>query len=364
MTESKRPAPLVLRFGALGDTVLLTAMLRDLADRWGAPCDVVTGAGPQRRVLAGLPFVGNVLTLPSRRWPISRRRRSGDSSDGSRDGGPRRCGCSIAGRRPSGWFGARGSRPSTSPAPSGSTAPAGAPPRFPAALGGGASSGLARSRTGAARPPPGPVRSPRARRGPCRVRGLASRSRTPRTSAGSRAELQPARDPGTVAGREVGGDDPGDPRRAWRCARAAARSAVGSRAGRADPPALRRPARRERRRGAEPRPAVRAALAGGLLHQRRHRTGPRRGGGRMSRRRHPGGRRSAAQRPRGRPGRVRIAVGAPETDWPDDPHAWTRWHRMERVPVRAVLDAWRESLIGWRDPRKGPPCATSRSRTS
>jgi heptosyltransferase-2/heptosyltransferase-3 len=61
--------PLVLRFGALGDTVLLTALLRDLATRWGAPCDVVTGAGPQRRVLAGLDSVREVFTLPSRRRP-------------------------------------------------------------------------------------------------------------------------------------------------------------------------------------------------------------------------------------------------------------------------------------------------------
>lgn len=59
----------MLRFGALGDTVVLTAMLRDLAVRWGAPCDVVTGAGPQRRVLAGLDSVREVFTLPSRRRP-------------------------------------------------------------------------------------------------------------------------------------------------------------------------------------------------------------------------------------------------------------------------------------------------------
>ena len=67
--------PLVLRFGALGDTVLLTALLRDLATRWGGPCDVVTGAGPQRRVLAGLDSVREVFTLPSRRtpYPLARR---------------------------------------------------------------------------------------------------------------------------------------------------------------------------------------------------------------------------------------------------------------------------------------------------
>lgn len=68
-SDSETLHPLVLRFGALGDTVVLTAMLRDLAVRWGGPCDVVTGAGPQRRVLAGLDSVRAVYTIPSRRRP-------------------------------------------------------------------------------------------------------------------------------------------------------------------------------------------------------------------------------------------------------------------------------------------------------
>lgn len=69
LTRESQPRPLVVRFGALGDTVLLTAMLADLARRWGAPCDVVTGAGPQRRVLAGLESVAEVYTLAGRRRP-------------------------------------------------------------------------------------------------------------------------------------------------------------------------------------------------------------------------------------------------------------------------------------------------------
>jgi heptosyltransferase-2/heptosyltransferase-3 len=62
--------PLVVRFGAMGDMIQSTALLAGLAERWGAPCDVVAGAGSApRRVLAHLPFVGEVRTLASRRTP-------------------------------------------------------------------------------------------------------------------------------------------------------------------------------------------------------------------------------------------------------------------------------------------------------
>lgn len=65
-TGSERP--LVVRFGAMGDVIQLTALLAGLAERWGAPCDVVAGAGAApRRVLAHLPFAGEVRTLESRR---------------------------------------------------------------------------------------------------------------------------------------------------------------------------------------------------------------------------------------------------------------------------------------------------------
>jgi ADP-heptose:LPS heptosyltransferase len=70
--------PLVVRFGAMGDVIQLTALLAGLAERWGAPCDVVAGAGSApRRVLAHLPFVGEVESLGSRRTPylVSREQR-------------------------------------------------------------------------------------------------------------------------------------------------------------------------------------------------------------------------------------------------------------------------------------------------
>jgi len=58
-----------VRFGAIGDVILLTALLRGLAAREGQPCDVVVPSGAASKVLAGLPEVGEVFALPSRRTP-------------------------------------------------------------------------------------------------------------------------------------------------------------------------------------------------------------------------------------------------------------------------------------------------------
>ena len=49
--------------------------------------------------------------------------------------------------------------------------------------------------------------------------------------------------------------------------------------------------------------------------------------------------------PRGAPGAVRVVAALPESEWPDDPHAWHRLHRMEEIGVDAVLEAWRAA---WR----------------
>ena len=61
--------PLVVRFGAIGDMILLTALVRGLAAREGRPCDLVVTSGASPKVLAGLDEVGDVFTLPSRRTP-------------------------------------------------------------------------------------------------------------------------------------------------------------------------------------------------------------------------------------------------------------------------------------------------------
>ena len=62
--------PLVVRFGALGDSILLTSLVEALAERWGRPCDLVVGAGSAgRQVFAGLPSAGEIVALSSRRTP-------------------------------------------------------------------------------------------------------------------------------------------------------------------------------------------------------------------------------------------------------------------------------------------------------
>ena len=65
-TES---SPLVVRFGAIGDMIMITPLLRALAARHGRPCDVL-GRGPWLQTLfAHLPFVGTVRSIDSLHWP-------------------------------------------------------------------------------------------------------------------------------------------------------------------------------------------------------------------------------------------------------------------------------------------------------
>ncbi|HAT10242.1 MAG TPA: hypothetical protein DCS97_06555 [Planctomycetes bacterium] len=61
--------PLIIRFGALGDLVMATAVMRALAARHGRPCDVVAHGRWAVGLLAGLPFVGQVHCVPSRNSP-------------------------------------------------------------------------------------------------------------------------------------------------------------------------------------------------------------------------------------------------------------------------------------------------------
>jgi ADP-heptose:LPS heptosyltransferase len=61
--------PLVVRCGAFGDMVLLTALIRPLAQRFSSPVDIVT-SGPWREpLLRGQPGVGEIWTLRSRKTP-------------------------------------------------------------------------------------------------------------------------------------------------------------------------------------------------------------------------------------------------------------------------------------------------------
>ena len=61
--------PLVVRCGAFGDMVLLTAMIRELHARWRRPVDVVTSGPWSEPLLAGQPGVGEVIALRSRKTP-------------------------------------------------------------------------------------------------------------------------------------------------------------------------------------------------------------------------------------------------------------------------------------------------------
>lgn len=61
--------PLVLRFGALGDFILLTALLRGLRRVWGQPCDVVVPGRTAEAVFAGLDSVHELIEVGSRRTP-------------------------------------------------------------------------------------------------------------------------------------------------------------------------------------------------------------------------------------------------------------------------------------------------------
>jgi len=61
--------PLVVRFGALGDMILLTPVLRALAERHGAPCDVVGSGRFLGDLYHGLPYVGERFIIGSRKTP-------------------------------------------------------------------------------------------------------------------------------------------------------------------------------------------------------------------------------------------------------------------------------------------------------
>lgn len=61
--------PLVIRFGAFGDTVLLTPLLHALALRWGQPVDLLSSGPWTPQLLANNPHVGHIQLLRSRRAP-------------------------------------------------------------------------------------------------------------------------------------------------------------------------------------------------------------------------------------------------------------------------------------------------------
>lgn len=67
--KSVEAAPLVVRFGALGDMVLLTPLLHLLHQRYGRPCRVLSSGAWLQSLFAGNPDVLEILAVRSRRRP-------------------------------------------------------------------------------------------------------------------------------------------------------------------------------------------------------------------------------------------------------------------------------------------------------
>jgi len=67
--KQSNPRPLVVRFGALGDMVILTVLIRHLHARFGQRVDVVASGGWARPLLQGQLGIGNIYVLRSRNTP-------------------------------------------------------------------------------------------------------------------------------------------------------------------------------------------------------------------------------------------------------------------------------------------------------
>ncbi len=63
------PHPLVCRFGALGDMIMITPLLSQLYLRSGLACDIVTIGAWNKRLFEQMPYVRNVYTIDSRSAP-------------------------------------------------------------------------------------------------------------------------------------------------------------------------------------------------------------------------------------------------------------------------------------------------------
>jgi ADP-heptose:LPS heptosyltransferase len=61
--------PLVVRFGAFGDMVLLTVLLRQLHARFGKPVDVISSGPWTKSLLEGQESLGRLIVIRSRRTP-------------------------------------------------------------------------------------------------------------------------------------------------------------------------------------------------------------------------------------------------------------------------------------------------------
>lgn len=69
MTGTRILTPLVIRFGAMGDMVLLIPMLKALHQRYGQSCDLVSSGGWTPPLMQRVPACGRLQLVTSRRMP-------------------------------------------------------------------------------------------------------------------------------------------------------------------------------------------------------------------------------------------------------------------------------------------------------
>lgn len=67
--HSIRERPLVVRCGAFGDMVLVTALIQDLSARFGCEVDLLTSGPWSEPLLQGQPGVGEIMCVRSRKTP-------------------------------------------------------------------------------------------------------------------------------------------------------------------------------------------------------------------------------------------------------------------------------------------------------
>ncbi len=61
--------PLLVRFAAFGDAVLLTPLIRQLSERFASPIDLLSSGPWTKPLLAGQPGVGDIVIVRSRKTP-------------------------------------------------------------------------------------------------------------------------------------------------------------------------------------------------------------------------------------------------------------------------------------------------------
>ena len=82
------PHPLVRRFGAFGDMVLLTPLFKHLYQRSRQACDIVGIGNRNRQLFTEMPWVNRIYTIDSRAKPYWFNPGQGQTKVGEKDGVP------------------------------------------------------------------------------------------------------------------------------------------------------------------------------------------------------------------------------------------------------------------------------------